>query len=74
LAAAADESEQSCEAATAFPLGHESSHRRTDQLTAAPGVMQALGNAAADNCFPRRMVARPTSAMATERNFEIGEG
>src|SRR5690348_16866373 len=34
-------------------------------LAAAPGQTHALGNTAADDCFPCRTVARPTSASAT---------
>ena len=48
----------------ALPVAEQSS--RAGAVTGV-GVMQASGNAAADDWFPRRTVARPTSAMATSR-------
>ena len=47
-------------------LRHESSHQRADRLTAAPGVMQARGTAAADDRFARPDVAELTIELATK--------
>src|SRR6478672_6660597 len=62
-----DESEQHSQAATAFPLGHKSSHLRTGQLTLAPGVTGPRVFAAARGCFIVARIATPGAVTVGDR-------